>query len=260
MKLTLLDIVQNILSTLDSDEVNSIGDTVEARQVANIVKSTYMNLINRMDLPNHRQVFSLDTGGDSSAPVLMIRPSNVVRIDWIKYDWRQATTDSPQYRYVTMLPFAQYSDMTHQMSPTTDSSVDSFTLNDHVFNFKNNAAPMYCTVVNDQYIIFDAFDSAVDSVLQPSKTLCYGLVGPTFEMRDEFIPDLDDKQFALLLNEAKSWAFMELKQVAHEKAERESRRQWVTLQRKKHLEKLSDFDQLPNFGRPAHFRQTKVIM
>ncbi len=40
-KLTLLDMTQNILSALDSDPVDSIDETVEAVQVAELVKEAY---------------------------------------------------------------------------------------------------------------------------------------------------------------------------------------------------------------------------
>lgn len=40
-KRTLLDIVQEILNDMDSDEVTSINDTIESLQVANIVRSCY---------------------------------------------------------------------------------------------------------------------------------------------------------------------------------------------------------------------------
>ena len=46
-KLTVLEIVQNILSDLNSEEVNSISDTIEADQVAEIVKTTYLDLVPR---------------------------------------------------------------------------------------------------------------------------------------------------------------------------------------------------------------------
>ncbi len=52
----------------------------------------------------------------------------------------------------------------------------------------------------------------MDTTLQTSKTLCYGQIIPTFTLEDSFIPDLDDTQFPLLLNEAKAIAFVELKQ------------------------------------------------
>ncbi len=45
MKYTLLEIVQEILSDMDSDEVNSIDDTTESEQVATIVKSTYLSMM-----------------------------------------------------------------------------------------------------------------------------------------------------------------------------------------------------------------------
>ena len=40
-KMTLLAMVQDILNDMDGDEVNSISDTVEAEQVAQIIKTTY---------------------------------------------------------------------------------------------------------------------------------------------------------------------------------------------------------------------------
>jgi len=51
MKLSLLDITQKILSSLDSDPVNSIDDTVESIQVADIVKESYYSLMAERDWP-----------------------------------------------------------------------------------------------------------------------------------------------------------------------------------------------------------------
>ena len=44
-KMTLLEITQDIMSDMDSDNVNSINDSVEALQVAQVVKTTYYNII-----------------------------------------------------------------------------------------------------------------------------------------------------------------------------------------------------------------------
>jgi hypothetical protein len=51
MKKTLLEIVQDILSDMDSEEVNSISDSNEARQVARIVQTTFYNLIATREIP-----------------------------------------------------------------------------------------------------------------------------------------------------------------------------------------------------------------
>jgi hypothetical protein len=248
MKLTVLDLVQNILSSLDSDEVNSITDTVEARQVAMVVKTAYFNIMARADLPEHKKIFHLDASLSGDLPVLMSSPENVRHIEWIKYDVRMEELLDPQFRYVTIVPLAQFLDMTQMMNPI-ETNVDSFTFNGILFYFKNDVHPCYCTILDDHNIIFDSYNGALDTTLQASKTMAFGLTTPTFLMEDSFIPEMDEQQFPLLLNEAKALAFMELKQMPHEKAEQESRRQWRTLQRTKDLEKPRYFDQLPNFGR-----------
>lgn len=250
MKLTLLDMTQNILSALGSDEVNSFGDTIESRQVAEIVKTTYFNIIARANLPEHNKLFQLTASNDPDMPTLMYRPETVNRIEWIKYN---TATDGdvinePEYSYVTMLPIQQFLDMNHQLDPD-ETNVESFILNDFTFYFQNDRMPVYCTMINDYYIIFDGYDNTIDGTLQESKTLCYGRTVPTFDMTDNFIPDLDENQFPLLLNEAKSLAFMELKQTQHQHAEREARRQWNHLQIGKHAVKPNHFNDLPNFGR-----------
>jgi hypothetical protein len=70
---------------------------------------------------------------------------------------------------------------------------------------------------------------------------------------DTFIPQLDNNIFPLLLNEAKSLAFLELKQQPHVKAEQEIKRQISSLQKFKAVTKQpTDFERLPNFGRRSY--------
>ncbi len=85
MKMTLLQMVQNILSAADSDEVNSISDTAESLQAANCVQQTYFNMIGKYDLPEHNQTFQLDSSANPLQPTLMTKPNGITRIEWIKY-------------------------------------------------------------------------------------------------------------------------------------------------------------------------------
>src|SRR6266576_6262503 len=82
---TLLQIVQTILASLDSDEVNSISDTAESRQVAQIVQNKYFDICTRGGLPEHKILLQLSPSTDPTKPVLMFVPSGVSNIDWIKY-------------------------------------------------------------------------------------------------------------------------------------------------------------------------------
>jgi len=42
MKMTLLEMVQEVLYSIGSDEVNSIADTVESEDVARLIRSTFL--------------------------------------------------------------------------------------------------------------------------------------------------------------------------------------------------------------------------
>lgn len=253
---TLLDMTQEILSSLSSDEVNSIGDTTESLQVATIIKRKYFDIVARSNIPEQNQLIHLDASTDSDTPVIMYVPDEVQRIEWIKYQ-DTSITDQSDYKYVTILPIKQFIDMVNSFNPT-ESIVDSFTFTDaangfpgeFTFYFFNDRQPSYCTVIGNKYVIFDSYDSTVDDTLQNSKTMCFGLVAPSFRMEDTFIPRLSDKEFPLLLNEAKALAFYELKQTPHVKAEQEIKRQWSSVSKNKSVDnKPSYFQRLPDFGR-----------
>ena len=284
MKRTLLDLTQSILSNLSSDEVNSISDTTESLQVAEIIKQTYFNIISRDPLPKHLQMFQLDASLTTDQPVIMYIPDGIGRIEWLKYYNSASSTDTDDgngvmhdinvditntptdpsmsplgYEYVTILPFKQFVDMVDSFTPS-DSNVESFTFTgdingfpgSYTFQYKNNATPSYCTILSNYYVIFDTYDATQDDTLQSSKTKAYGEVIPAWSNTDSFIPNLNDEQFALLINEAKSLAYFELKQMTHQKADIEARRGWTSLQKSKQLiAEPTNFDALPNFGRRA---------
>lgn len=293
-KMTLLEMDQEILSAMSSDEVNSIGDTSESLQVANIIKRKYYDIVSRGDLPEHNQIFQLNPSLSNLEPTLMFIPDGVGRIEFIKYyntnpsgttvvfnsleaeaglinsqNANQVTTGGPQYQYVTMLPINQFLDMINNFD-STQSDIGSFTFTDNsnnypsTFNFlyKNNRQPCYCCILSNFYVIFDSYDNTQDSTLQSSKTQCFGQVVPTFQMVDSFVPDLDSQQFPLLLNEAKALAFYELKQQPHALAAMEVKRQWSAVQKNKSMDnKPSYFDQTPDFGRKgAYMRPFYVRM
>jgi hypothetical protein len=256
MKLTLLNYVQNILSSMSSDEVNSISDSPESLQVAEIVKTTFFNITARAHLHEQKKLFQLDSSLSSLQPTLMTIPEGIKSVEWIKYF--DADTSANMYKYVTILPVQQFADYVNGYN-TADTNVDTlnFTVDSEtfLFNYKNDVTPRYCTVISDFYVIFDAFNEVLDSTLQSNKTQCFGDEEPVWRMEDTFIPLLDDEQVPLLLNESKSLAFFELKQTPHVKAEQEAKRQWSSLQRDKSKDnKPSYFDQLPNYGRVSAYR------
>ena len=77
--------VQNILAAMSSDEVNSISDTVESMQVAQIIQNKYYDIVARGDLRLDEQLFQLNPSDSLLSPTLMFLPAGVSRISWLQY-------------------------------------------------------------------------------------------------------------------------------------------------------------------------------
>lgn len=253
MRYTLLELVQTILSSMDSEEVNSIDDNTEAMQVAYIVRDNYYQIIAGGDPPELYTFFELEASGDSNKPCLMTMPTNIDRIEWIKYDNKLSTDPSVMFRDVAYLPMDEFLHRNLLLNTDLDNVIHwSHTIGTDTFSFfaYDNKFPEFYTTFDDYTLIFDSYNSDEDSTLVKNKTYCYGLQHPTFTLSDVFTVDLDTKQYTLLLNEAKAQAFAELKQMSNVNAERKARQGWVTFQRtRRRIPGESDFDRLPNYGR-----------
>jgi hypothetical protein len=88
----------------------------------------------------------------------------------------------------------------------------------------NDRMPTYYTSFDDLHVVLNAYDAAIDTTLQESKTMAYGTVYPTFTIADGFIPDLDDTMMPYLLAEAKSTCFSLFKSGSDPKIEQAARR------------------------------------
>jgi hypothetical protein len=253
MRKSLLDMVQLILSAMDSDEVNSIADTIEATQVAKVIESTYYDIITDIRMPEHSTAFQLIASGSSTKPCVMTVPSNVVKVDEIRYNHKTSDEDFPNYKVLQYISFYEF--MEHQQVYRNDttgvsSMVVSFNSEDYTFIYRSDRMPQYYTTCDDNTILFDSYDSDEDNTLQKSKTMCLGSVYPAWSMTDTFYPDIDPTQFSLLINRAKTRAFKELKQQDNLESAGEARRQKIAVQKRKRKtpDKAEVFKQV-RFGR-----------
>jgi hypothetical protein len=221
-KMTLLDIVQDILSDMNSDEVNSITDSAESLQVAQIVKSSYYNIIDGKDYPWMHELFQLDGNGTSAKPTHMKLPEDIIDLDWIKYNAFKSGETRNRFKVIEYKTPEEFLEIVDQRL-STNSNITVVSDNTGVkLNIFNDKAPTYFTSFDDEYLVFDGYDSAVESTLQNSKTHCFGKRSPVFTMSDNFVPDMPVQMFSYLLNEAKSTAFATLKQLPNPKAEQQA--------------------------------------
>jgi hypothetical protein len=232
MKLTLLEMVQDILSDMDSDEVNSINDTVESQQVAQILKTCFNEIISNRNWPHLKKLVQLDASDDVSKPNYLITPSGMKELIFFKYDVRkedQTKTVLQDVKYKYPDDFLRFISSRNSDLATVDEIVD---YSGSTLLVLNNQAPAYWTSFDDQHIVTDSYDSAIDDTLKKIKTQCLAYIMPTWEHTDEAIPNLPDEAFAGYLEESKSTAFLVLKQMNNQKAEQKAARQSRWLSRK----------------------------
>lgn len=251
--MTLLEIVQNILSDLDSDEVNSISDTTESLQVANIVRTKYNDIVSRSSMPEHTKLIQLTASGDTNKPVLMYAPALTNEIEWVKYFNADSELNVREFEYIHVVPVEEFLRIVNQFNPTDDNVVSwTFTEGPYSFNlnYMNDRQPTHCCVLENYYFLFDSFNAGIESTLETTNSMVYAQIMPPFMMTDTFIPDLDDRTFALLIAESKANAYVTLKQTVNPLIAQETKRQWSSVQKNKSLiNRPNYFDQLPHFGR-----------
>lgn len=245
--MTLLEMTQNILSAMDSDEVNSISDTIESLQVAQIIKNTYYNIVDGKDFPWLKELFQLDASGTTIRPTHMKMPSDIVDLEWIKYNTKRVTDNKDIYTKIMYKLPEEFLDVVDARDSSSSSILVVSDFSGVKLNIHNERAPQYFTSFDDEYLVFDAFDSELDNTLQNAKTKCFGKRSAPFLLTDSFIPDMPVQMFSYLFNEAKSVCFVELKQAPNQKAEQAS----ISLKRRMSQEawRLNNGISFPNYGR-----------
>ncbi len=247
MKYTLLEMVSDILSDMDSDEVNSIDDTVEAQQVAQIIKTCYFEMIANRNWPHLKKLIQLDPSLDTTRPVYLKIPEEVKELEFVRYDVTKADAVNQEWRTLKYKEPLEFLDYVSTRNSSNDNVVKISDYNGVQLLIVNDQAPTYWTSFDDVHLVVDSYDKAVDDTIKKSKTACSVYINPSWERMDESVPNLPIEAFPALLEEAKSTAFLALKQMANQKAEQKAKRQQSWLSRKAWT--AAGGVQYPSYGR-----------
>ncbi len=253
MALTLLDVVQNILSAMNSDAVNSISDTVESTQVANIVRDVFEEIVDEHNLPNIRTRINLTASTDLTKPTHMRIEDGISGMDSIYYDVRNANTDPLDYRKIDQVLPGTFLERSFMLDSTDTANV--LTVQDETGTkllIRKDVAPTYFTTVDDKTLIFNAYKASLEDTLQASKTTAHVMARPTVTLSDTFVIPIPDNLRSLFINEAKSACFAIVKQAPNAKIEQSAKRlRWNNQDYKTRIRTQSLGSNLPypDFGR-----------
>lgn len=192
---TLLDVVQGYLDATDGFPVNSIDDTEEAQQVANIAEIIFDEVIADIrDWGRARQLVQLDALADSTKPNYLRLPTDVMRLNESVIRYNKATGDAGDstLRYEEVC-YLRPDDFLEHLNARSTNSTNTQIITDFSgvqFVIRNKQPPKHYTSFDDDYLVFDSFDNDVDTTLQASKTQCVATVEKTFSKTDTYSIDL----------------------------------------------------------------------
>lgn len=227
---TLLEIVQDILTNVDGDKVNSIADTEESEQVAEFVRGAYNDLMSHTKWPHTRRAISLIPFADPAKPTHMKLPTDVKEVISIQYDARKI---GETRRYYKEMKYLDPDDFLRRLNSRDNTSTNMSLITDTSgieLIIQKDKAPEFYTSIDDVNLIFDSYDEGIDTTLNEAKFQTQAYIMPQFLLVDTFVADLPPDAFSLLKQEALSRVQFRMRQINDPKAEQEVRRQsnWMS--------------------------------
>lgn len=240
MRKTLLEIVQSVLNSMDSDNVSSISDTIESAQVAQIAEEVYMELMSYKDWDHLYEWRQLESVSDLTRPNFLKIPDNVSRVELFKYNVTEVGDTDTTFREIKYLKPAEFVNLVHSRNSSA-TDVDTVDNGNGVTMFiLNDKQPEYWTCFDDTYIVTDSYQSVADTTLVQAKSSAWCRVNPTWTASNTFIPDMPSEFFPAYVAEVKSTCHAYLKQQLSQKDEQKARRGLAHARRKERIDRGSN--------------------
>ena len=213
LKLTLLETVQSVLSSLDSDSVSTVGETIESEQVTLIVQEVYYKMATYQTIPHFNTLLQLDGLADLTKPTVMRIPDCCTDIENVRY--RRYSSDGTSFKMATV----EYCDKITflDMQLNLDTS-DTSKFGNNVFDgnikvpYSKVKNPVYFTAFDEDTIVFDGHMEAKEATMNNDSSLVTAYVVPDFFQDDNYVIPLPDMMRTQFLADCKEQAFEQLKQ------------------------------------------------
>lgn len=207
MSMTLVEIAERVASYCNASHINSINDSDEALRIANIIRECYEEMVLSKEIQTALELFQLQSVSDDDVPTRLELPEKALTLDIVKYTNSQNKIYSPIY--VEPMAFIDRSlneDIEQEFVKTvTDKESGA------VYNIRTNKDPSFYTIMSGSYLIFDSYNRDFEDTIQGRHALVYGHTLPEFKLEDDFVPDIQEQQFPVLVSRAKVAADMELR-------------------------------------------------
>jgi len=223
MNRTLLYTVQRVLEKLDLDVANSINDSQDSILIAREAEDTFYDLVSRNEWPQRYDLINVESVGDTGNPSSLKLPVNVLNIEFLRYDVTESGETDTTYKELTQLSTQDFLDKIYSRK-SSETNVTTASYKGIPLYIYNDQAPEYFTVFDNNYLVLDAFDSAIETTVQGVKSIVRGSSVPTFEITDAYVVPVDATTYPLYLSELTAACSMALNGAADPENERRRNR------------------------------------
>lgn len=207
MTMNLVDMAERVAQFCNASHIDSIHDTDESYRIAQIIKETYETMVLSQEIQTALELFHLQSASNPILKTTLFLSDECLTLDIVKYTKANGHIYSPTY--LEPMEFISRSLDLDVTRPNVETVFDPESKT--TYNIVNDKDPSYYTVMSGKYIVFDSYNKNFEDTIEGRHALVYGHTLPKFELEDEFIPDLQEQQFPVLLSKAKTAADMELR-------------------------------------------------
>lgn len=172
---------------MDSEDVGATDETIESQQVLTEIEFVFYDFLTKNDWLFPKQLIQLARPGSltASEPNYLAIPDDVWNIHQVRYDITDTNDNHTKIKTIdykdpeSFLKLVQNRNETNsniEIVKSKDAGVEMFIVNDD--------DPDWWTSFDDEFLIFDKYNSNVDSTLQNSKSQALAKVRPVFPSKD----------------------------------------------------------------------------
>ncbi len=234
-KRTILKLVQDLGAGINSDEIDTLDETIEATDIATLLSQTLQEVLDRKTWEFMKgKVRQLDAraGGSTELNTLTI-PTDVTRITCLKY-----RDNNDKFRELTYMQACEFIELV-QSRDATESNITAIDNADGVaLNVDTTVAPQYWTSFDEETITFDAYDSTSGTGNLIADSVIIADVMPVTDFTDPVaVLNIPERMETLVFNEALVTCNYRLRQIRDPRADRIARRQGISLRENEHKTK-----------------------
>lgn len=195
--LTLLEVINAYMDATDGFIVSDIDDTIESQQVANIAERAFHKVTNDVFSTNLTQTLvQLDALADSTKPNYLKLPTDVQHVLESQVMYNKSTGDPGATTLnLVQITYKRPQDFLKEVGQRSTNQTNTQIVTDfsgYKMVIQNKTAPEFYTSFDDEYLVFDSFDSDVDSTLQSSKSGIIVTKQRVFTRSNTYVIDLPE--------------------------------------------------------------------